>query len=327
MLIPINKIRIKEGRRELSTAGIDKLMESMAVVGLLNPISVDESNTLIAGNHRLEAAKRLGWTEIECSVRKLDGLQAELAEIDENFVRTPLTPMEENDLLLRRKEVYEALHPETRAGAAQAAGMNRAVGNNVGATVAPTSKSFVQDTAEQLGVSPSTIKSQVRAAKNTVPEAKAIIRESGVIVSKQDAVRLSQLEPEQQKEAASQLASGVIRSVKEFCEDDSQPEAPRQGKRVDLDSISDEEFHILQAVLHPVSNEQYAKVLAKFTEHTEETVQWINAFSTLWDALAVMPPEQLAQILQMTDDIRDALDTFRDKIGKGLGILLEYCPV
>lgn len=327
MLIPINKIRINEGRRELSTAGIDKLVESMAVVGLLNPISVDESNTLIAGNHRLEAAKRLGWTEIECSVCKLDGLQAELAEIDENFVRTPLTPMEQNDLLLRRKEVYEALHPETRAGAAQAAGMNRAVGNNVGATVAPTSKSFVQDTAERLGVSPSTIKSQIRAAKNTTPEAKEIIRESGVVVSKKDAVRLSQLEPEQQKEAAIQLASGTIRSVKEFCENDSQPEAPRQGKRVDLDSISDEEFHILQAVLHPVSNEQYAKVLAKFTEYTEETVQWLNAFSTLWDALAVMPPEQLAQILQMTDDIRDALDTFRDEIGKGLGILLEYCPV
>lgn len=325
MLIPINKIRINEGRRKLSPAGIDKLVESMAAVGLLNPISVDERNTLIAGNHRLEAAKRLGWTEIECSVHKLDGLEAELAEIDENFIRTPLTPMEQNDLLLRRKEIYEALHPETRAGAAQAAGMNRAVGNNVGAAVAPTSKSFVQDTAERLGVSPSTIKSQVRAAKNTIPEAKEIIRESGVVVSKKDAVRLSQLEPEQQKEAASRLASGTIRSVKEFCEDDSQPEASRQRKHIDLESISDEEFHILQAVLHPVSDEQYAKVFVKFTEHTEETLQWIEAFSTLWDTLAVMRPDQLARILQMTDNIRDALDTFKDKIGKGLGILLEYC--
>ena len=326
MLIPINKIGINEGRRELSPAGIDKLVESMAAVGLLNPISIDESNTLIAGNHRLEAAKRLGWTEIECSVRKLDRLQAELAEIDENFVRTPLTPMEQNDLLLRRKEIYEALHPETRAGAAQAAGMNQAVGNNVGAAVAPTSKSFVQDTAERLGVSPSTIKSQVRAAKNTIPEVKEIIRESGVVISKKDAVRLSQLEPEQQKDAASQLASGTIRSVKEYCEDDSQPEAPRQRKHIDLDSISDEEFHILQAVLHPVSDEQYAKVFVKFTEHTEETLQWIEAFSTLWDALAVMPLDQLAQILQMTDNIRDALDTFRDEIRKGLGILLEFFP-
>ena len=325
MKLNIQEIKINSGRRELSPAGIDKLVESMAVVGLLNPISVDENNRLIAGNHRLEAAKRLGWTEIECSVRKLDGLQAELAEIDENFVRTPLTPMEQNDLLLRRKEIYEALHPETKAGAAQAAGMNRTVGNNVGTTVDPTSKSFVQDTAERLGVSPSTIKSQVRAAKNTIPEVKEIIRESGVLVSKMDAVRLSQLEPEQQKEVANRLAAGTIRSIKEFCEDDSRPEAPRQKKHIDLDSISDEEFHILQAVLHPVSDEQYAKVFVKFTEYTEETLQWIESFSTLWDTLAVMRPDQLARILQMTDNIRDALDTFKDKIGKGLGILLEYC--
>ena len=123
--------------------------------------------------------------------------------------------------------------------------MNRAVGNNVGASVASTSKSFIQDTAERLGVSPSTVKSQVRAAKYTIPEARGIIRESGVVVSKMDAVRLSQLEPEQQKEAASRLASGTIRSVKEFCEDDSQPKVPKQRKHIDLDSISDEEFHIL----------------------------------------------------------------------------------
>lgn len=326
MKLNINEIKIKEGRRELSSAGIDKLVESMAAVGLLNPITVDENYTLIAGNHRLEAAKRLDWTEIECSIGKLDGLQAELAEIDENFVRVPLTPMEQNDLLLRRKELYETIHPETKAGAAQAAGMNRAVGNNVGATVALTSKSFVQDTAERLGVSPSTVKSQVRAAKNTTAEAKEIIRESGVVVSKKDAVRLSQLEPEQQREAAKQLASGAIRSIKEFRGDAPKPEASRQRKGIDLDSISNDEFHILQAMLHPVTDEQNARVLTRFTECAEETVSWVKSFSTLWDVIAVMPPAQLEQIIQMTDEIYDALDAFRSRIGEGLGIFLDYYP-
>jgi hypothetical protein len=47
----------------------------------------------------------------------------------------------------RRKEIYEALHPETRAGVAQAAGMNRAIGRgDVGAENAPT---FTKATARK----------------------------------------------------------------------------------------------------------------------------------------------------------------------------------
>ena len=87
--------------------------------------------SLIAGLHRLEAARILGWTEIECTVCGLEGLQAELAEIDENVVRTALSTIEYGELLERRREIYESLYPETKAGLAQAAGMNRAIGNNV----------------------------------------------------------------------------------------------------------------------------------------------------------------------------------------------------
>lgn len=73
----------------------------------------------------------LGWTEIECSVCTLDALRKELAEIDENVVRTELSVIEYGELLECRKEIYESLHPETKAGQTQAAGMNRAIGNNV----------------------------------------------------------------------------------------------------------------------------------------------------------------------------------------------------
>ena len=46
MLIPINQIKINEGRRELSSAEINKLVESMAVVGLLNPRVFEQVNKL-----------------------------------------------------------------------------------------------------------------------------------------------------------------------------------------------------------------------------------------------------------------------------------------
>ena len=44
-------------------------------IGVINPISVDEDMTLIAGAHRLEAAKNLGWETIEAKVFNEEDLQ------------------------------------------------------------------------------------------------------------------------------------------------------------------------------------------------------------------------------------------------------------
>ena len=95
--ILISDISVNPGRREARLDHIKELAQSIANVGLINPITVDKAHSLIAGLHRLEAAKLLGWTEIECTVSSLEGLQAELAEIDENFVRNDLSPVEYGD--------------------------------------------------------------------------------------------------------------------------------------------------------------------------------------------------------------------------------------
>ena len=129
------------------------MARSISEIGLLNPITIDQEYILVAGLHRLEAVKKLGWTEIECNICTFDTLQTELAEIDENVVRTELSVLEYGELLERRKEIYESLHPETKAGQAQAAGMNRAISNNVTDKMSATLKSFAQDTADKLGVS------------------------------------------------------------------------------------------------------------------------------------------------------------------------------
>ncbi len=203
LLIPISEITVNPGRREALPGDVKELAASILEVGLISPIMVDQSHTLIAGLHRLEAMKLLGRTEIECTVSDLDGLQVELAEIDENFVRKDLSDDEFRELLLRRKEIYENLHPETKAGIAQAVGMNRAVGNNVADKMSATSKSFVDDTADKLGVDPRTVRRELQTAKNLTPEAKEIIK--GAKVTKSDALKLSRLPPEQQAEAAAQL--------------------------------------------------------------------------------------------------------------------------
>lgn len=216
MQVPIGKIQIKEGRRSLDAGHVKELADSIQELGLLNPLTIDRDYVLIAGLHRLEAVKALGWEDVECTVSSLEGLVAELAEIDENIVRSDISTLEYGEILLRRKEIYETLHPETKEGIAQAISMNRTLGNNVSDKMSVTSKSFVQDTAEKLGVVPRTIERQIQTAKNLTPETKEIIKKSDQKISKKAALKLSRLGPEQQKEAATLLAAKEIRTVDEY---------------------------------------------------------------------------------------------------------------
>ena len=199
MRIKISEIKVNPGRRDTLQRNVEELARSIAAVGLMNPITVTQDNTLIAGLHRLEAVKLLGWTEIKCVVSEADGLQAELAEIDENFVRAGLSHRELGDLLLRRKELYEAIHPETRQGQ-----RNGQTAKNANSSLLEA-KSFSQDTADKLGVSKRTVEQLVQTARDLTPEAKKIIREADTKITKGAALKISRLPPDQQAEAAAVL--------------------------------------------------------------------------------------------------------------------------
>ena len=221
MQVNIDRIQVNSGRREALPDAVRELADSISAVGLLNPITVDRDYILIAGLHRLEAAKLLGWAEIECNVSSLEGLQAELAEIDENFVRADLETVEFGKLLLRRKKIYEMLHPQTKRGG------DRKSEKIKGAKCAFDSvPSFVDDTAEKLGLHRATVKRQIQIAKNLTPETKEIIQDTDRKIRKKDLLKLSRMEPEQQEQAAAQLASGEIKSADEF----PQAEPPKPSK-------------------------------------------------------------------------------------------------
>ena len=216
MTININDIRINPGRRETAPEDVQRLSESIAEVGMMNPITVTTDHTLVAGLHRLEAAKRLGWEEVECKVIEADDLHAELAEIDENVVRANLSDLELCDLLARRKKIYEILHPSTvaRNVAGHASNYESSSDN-----LPLEEKPFSQDTAEKMGVSKRTVERQVQIAENLAPEVKEILHGADAKITKQNLTKLSRLEPARQREAAEQLACGKIKSVDEFVSD------------------------------------------------------------------------------------------------------------
>lgn len=210
MKIKLDEVKVSSGRREAKVDNVQELAKSIAEIGLLNPITITPDHTLIAGRHRLEAAKLLGWAEIECTVCEVSGLLAELAEIDENMVRTNFSPIEFGDLLLKRKQIYETLHPETRQGM-----RNGQTSKTDNLSVLET-KSFTQDTADKLGVSPRTVERQVQIAKNHTPDAKDIIQSSGKKITKGDALKLSRLEPDQQAETAQSMTNDVWEPMSKY---------------------------------------------------------------------------------------------------------------
>ena len=213
MLININDIKINPGRREAAPEAVQRLSESIAEVGMMNPITVTGDHTLIAGLHRLEAARKLGWTEVECRISDMDALHTELAEIDENVIRTGLSDLELSELLARRKKIYETLHPATIARNLPGHASNYESSSD---KLTGKEKPFSQDTAEKMGVSPRTVERHVQIAENLTPETKEILHGTDRKITKQNLTKLSRLEPNQQAEAAKQLTDGTIKSVDEY---------------------------------------------------------------------------------------------------------------
>jgi ParB family chromosome partitioning protein len=89
-----------------------------------------------------------------------------IAECDENLCGSNLSAAERALFTRRRKDAYEALHPETKAGQAQAVGMNAAVGNNVAAKSAAT---FTADASKKTGQSERTIQRDAERGES-IPE-------------------------------------------------------------------------------------------------------------------------------------------------------------
>ena len=112
MKIPINEIKVdREHRIRTDSGDLTALQNSIARVGLLNPVVVDEKHKLVAGFRRLSACRKLGWKEIEVRVVKLSGdplLELD-AEVDENLYRKDFTGEEIKRIAVRRRELERML--------------------------------------------------------------------------------------------------------------------------------------------------------------------------------------------------------------------------
>ena len=94
MLVNISEIKVRKRVRK-DLGDLDALKESLRRYGLLNTITIDNKNRLIAGERRLEAAKLLGWTNINAVVvNNISAITKLELELEENNQRKEFTDAE-----------------------------------------------------------------------------------------------------------------------------------------------------------------------------------------------------------------------------------------
>lgn len=105
--IDVDSIVIPASRRPIDEGMVRSLADSMKVMGLRTPITLWGNEfhlELVAGAHRLAAAKLLSWPEIDCFIMESDSVsheQAEMWEISENLHRAELTVLQRSEQVAR----------------------------------------------------------------------------------------------------------------------------------------------------------------------------------------------------------------------------------
>jgi ParB family chromosome partitioning protein len=164
--------------RPLDEATVLMLMESMRQTGLKQPIVVYVERIglapqLVAGRHRLEAARRLRWETIDAVELPRTGEDAatliEMTEIAENLHRREITAMERSELQARWISLVEQ-GKLRQAAAVSSRGRTEGRGNEGG----------VRAASRELGIAEQSARRSITIAEKLAPEAKAVAREIGL---------------------------------------------------------------------------------------------------------------------------------------------------
>lgn len=143
--IPLDSIIVRRGdriRKDITEDQIEQKAESMARIGQINPITVNQDSvlgqyTLVAGETRYLAAFKLGWATIDVRFYDdLDELQQLEIELEENIKRTDLSWQDQCDALRRYHQLHLKTNPDWRQ----------------------------QDTADAIGIARNTVTSQLAVA-------------------------------------------------------------------------------------------------------------------------------------------------------------------
>ena len=118
--VPIDQIDGAGRTRPVDPTAVEDMARDIEARGQRQPIEVAKKAKggwkLVSGGHRLAAVAALGWTEIHAV--EVNGKRLELRRDEhlDNLTRNNLTMLERAVALADLREIYQALHPETKRG-------------------------------------------------------------------------------------------------------------------------------------------------------------------------------------------------------------------
>ena len=194
--IRVDDIEIGERHRALSDDAVERLAKSLADIGLRQPISVRVVEemivageltagvpVLVAGAHRLAAAKSLGWSHIDCIEVDDDAISAEMWEIAENLHRLDLTKEQRDEHIRRYIELVEARREAEKVIVVQN-------GQQLPPKPVGRPKSVITEVVEATGLSRQTVSRaanpkpvMLKSAVEPETEEEATLREANAIVA------------------------------------------------------------------------------------------------------------------------------------------------
>ena len=210
LALPLDAILVANRLRPVDQAHAATIAASMRQSGLLQPIMVmptqsSNQHRLVAGAHRLEAARLLGWSEITCQIADISEGEARLAEIDENLMRHELDALDRALFMAERKAVHDAVFPEVSQRGRRKKELSQ--------SLRQFGERFSKQVSKRTGLSERAVQMALQLAAKLNPEAVALLRNTKVAANQSQLFALSDQEPADQAEIASLIAKGEVKNV------------------------------------------------------------------------------------------------------------------
>jgi site-specific DNA-methyltransferase (adenine-specific) len=212
-------------RRPIDSDKVTALAGSMAEIGLNTPIIVTRDNILVTGNHRLAAARQLGWKTIRARIVPPDILLNELIAIDENLQRKELSVLEQSEHISRREEIMFELHKRALSGENQFTSTSGAyvISGTTGSRglyyrppLFATGKVTTEELAAFSGLAKSTYQERKKIARDIPEDLRNLIRPNRIADNKSELLRLVKMsDAKDQRKVVEKVLTGEVKTIKE----------------------------------------------------------------------------------------------------------------